>query len=740
MKNSENSIREYLIYLSLIIIYFILSTQLSAKKPATVPAIREWIDYPACFVYTSNSKIVIDKNYFDELYETAQTFSEDLQALKHNKPEIISADSAAESDFFMTLTMKDDSIGKEGYEMIVAENIHISAATSDGIFYGTRTILQMLKNSDSIQGGFARDFPKYPERALMVDIGDNYFSMEWMENQIKELAYTKMNYFHWHISDNLGFRIESTTHPEITSEKHYTKQEIRQLLDLAKKYHVVIVPGIDMPGHMGAILKNHLDEYALKDINGLTCIFFLDIISESSRQFAKEILDEFIELFPGPYWHGGVDEYIYNDFERFPEFLDYAKKIYGNDAKAGDAVIEFVNWLNKIVREKGKTLRIWNDPISKLKNKGGVATVDTNVIIEYWSGDDEPNDIALNGYHISNCSINFLYYNLGTSWIDYNKYLYEKWNPHIFQGEKIVSDIHHKNNGAKFHIWCEKPELETEGHIAFVIRTALKILSQGLWDSPKLVSTLEQFKSIADTIGLAPGVVYPENPIPGNIAFRKKVRVESVGKNTTLFPERITDGDRNTQWQSDIHDTSWMFVDLEDTFKIDKLRITWFHTLPKEFQVQVSNDSVNWFTIKNYIDKSVRIMDINELNAVGRYVRLLLTKTGDSAYYSLWEIEAYGDNLTHIAEKKDSFIKNEKVYPNPFNSEVNIEFYLEKDAVLTIKVFDLNGNELESIFSGSLLLGWHNINWNCKNYSHGEYNILINSGSKSYSIISILMK
>ncbi len=739
MNNSKFSIREIFILLFLIII-LIQHTQLFSEKPKTIPAIREWIDFPGRFVFTPKSKIIIDKNYYDELFETALTFSEDIMALKSFKPEVISGDSAGGSDFFMTLSNNDDTIGKEGYEMFVGDSIHLKAMTSDGIFYGTRTILQMLKNSDTINGGFALDFPNYPERAFMVDIGRKYFSLEWMENKIKELAYIKMNYFHWHISDNPGFRIESTSHPEITSEQHYTKQEIRHLLDLARKYHVVIIPEIDMPGHMGAILKNNLDEFALKDVKGGISNSFLDFTTESSREFVKEIITEFIDLFPGPFWHSGVDEYIYDNFDNFPQFLNYAKQIYGDDAKAGDALFGFINWMNKLVREKGKTLRIWNDPISKLSNKGGKAVVDTNIIIEYWQGEDEPKDIVKSGYHVTNCSIDFLYYNLGCSWVGYNEFLYERWNPNIYQGEKKVSDSLHKNNGAKYHIWCENSDRETEGHVSLVIELVLKILSQGLWGSPKLVQKIDEFTSIADSVGLAPGVIYPENPMPGNIAFKKKVSSESIRKNSVFIPQRITDGNRNTQWQSDIRETSWIFVDLEDTFRINKLRLIWFYTPPKEFYVQISNDSIVWHTIKNYRDTTSFIMDINELNVVGRYVRIYFNQHSDSTFYSLWEIEAYGSKYSDNISENYFIISNGKVFPNPFDSSVNIEFYLNADTLLSVKVFDYNGNEVECLNNGYLFKGWHNLHWNGENYSRGEYNIIMKIGNNAFNMKTILIK
>jgi hexosaminidase len=722
-----------------LILFFTSLSDLFSQKPLTIPAIREWNDRSGKFVLTSNSRIIIDKNYYQELIETAKTFAEDLLALKNFKPEIIKGDKAGSSDFFLTLGMKDSILGKEGYEMAVGDSISIIANTSTGVFYGTRSLLQILKHSDKISGGFARDYPDYPERAFMVDNGRKYFSVEWMENQIKELSYIKMNYFHWHISDNQGFRIESVSHPEIVSNQHYSRQEVLYLLEIARKYHVLIVPEIDMPGHMGAILKNN-DKYALRDFNSNIYDSYLDFTEDSARQFAREIILEYIDLFPGQFWHGGVDEYVYNNFERFPQFQDYAKKLYGNEAIGSDAVIGFINWMNSLVREKGKTLRIWNDPISKLKNNGGKGTADKNIIIEYWCGDDEPNDFINSDYNISNCSIDFLYYNLGGSWLGYNEFLYERWKPSIFQGGKRVPEKHPQNNGSKYHVWCDNPDNETEGHVAVAIRFVMKVLSQGLWGSPMLVPKVDQFEKLADSIGLAPGVVYPENPMPGNLAFKKYVRSESVRQNSVNIPQRINDGNRNTQWVSDYRDTSWIYVDLADTFKINQIKLIWFHTPAKQFKVQVSNDSLNWQTIRSFTDSIQWIMDLKELDAVGRYIRIFLTQHVDSSFYTLWEIEAYGTKYIKTDTSNDTIIDNIRIYPTPFSSFVTIEYFLNTDTDVKVKVFDIQGNEVGCLFDGSMQKGKNYLNWNGEGCSQGEYIFKIEAGKNTYSIKTILIK
>src|SRR4030095_12151831 len=114
---------------------------------------------------------------------------------------------------------------------------------------------------------------------------------------IKELAYLKMNYFHLHFSDDGGFRIESETHPEIVAAQHLSKQEVRPLVALAGRYHVMVVPELDMPGHLGGALAAH-PELQLRDALGQANASRLDITNPAALSFARDLIEELLPLFP----------------------------------------------------------------------------------------------------------------------------------------------------------------------------------------------------------------------------------------------------------------------------------------------------------------------------------------------------------------------------------------------------------------------------------------------------------
>jgi len=211
-------------------------------RPDTIPALREWNIGSGTYAFSSNSMIVLDAAYASQLANTGQVLADDLKAMTGYTIPVVAAPAGNAGDIFISPSSSDTALGAEGYSLAISDRVVINARDDAGAFYGTRTMLQLLKRSFTIATGTARDWPGYPFRALMVDNGRKYYTIAWLQNHIKELAYLKMNYFHLHLSDDSGFRLQSTVHPEIMSAQYYTRAEIDALQVLAAKYHVTIVP------------------------------------------------------------------------------------------------------------------------------------------------------------------------------------------------------------------------------------------------------------------------------------------------------------------------------------------------------------------------------------------------------------------------------------------------------------------------------------------------------------------
>ncbi|GAA0589489.1 family 20 glycosylhydrolase [Streptomyces crystallinus] len=606
----------------------------AAAVPQTVPALRQWTAGSGAYTFTATSRITVDPAYATQLADEAATLADDLAAQTGRTVAVVTGTPATGD---IGLTLGDTSLPAEGYRMTVGPAVTIRAGTGTGAFYGTRTLLQLLHQSASVPAGTAVDWPTKPERGLMIDQGRKFFTVPWVKQHIKELAYLKLNYFHFHLSDTFGFRLESSTHPEIVSADHYTKQDIADLVALGQKYHVTIVPEIDTPGHMNAILAAH-PELRLKNSSGTASAEFIDLSLPGSYTLIKDLVEEYLPLFPARYWHIGADEYV-TDYNAYPQLLGYARAHYGSNATAKDTYYGYVNWADALVRAGGKTTRMWNDGI---KSGDGTVTPNADILVEYWYNYGlTPQQLAAAGHTVANESWTPTYYVLGGAKPD-TKWMYETWTPDLFQGGTTLSDPA-KNPGSLIHVWCDNPGAETEDQIAGGIMYPLRGLAQQTWGSPKPVSGYAAFTPIVAAVGHNPA--WPGLAQPGNLA-RNRPTTASSTETAGFPPASATDGDPATRWSSAYSDPQWLQVDLGSTQSVGRVVLRWEAAYGKAFQIQVSDDATTWRTLYSTTSGSGGVQDLTGLSGSGRYIRLYGTQRGTSYGYSLYEFEVYGGQLS----------------------------------------------------------------------------------------------
>ncbi|WP_063785262.1 family 20 glycosylhydrolase [Streptomyces sp. XY332] len=606
----------------------------AAGPPQTVPALRQWTAGTGTYAFTAASRIAVDPAYTAQLSDEAATLAEDLGALA-GRPVSVVTGSAAPGD--IALSLGDPGLPAEGYRLTIGQSVDIQAGTDTGAFYGTRTVLQLLHQSPSVPAGTAVDWPTKAERGLMIDQGRKFFTVDWVKQHIKELAYLKLNYFHFHLSDTFGFRLESSTHPEIVSADHYSKQDIADLVALGQKYHVTIVPEIDTPGHMNAILAAH-PELKLKNSSGTASPDFIDLSLPASYTLIKDLVNEYLPLFPAPYWHIGADEYV-TDYAKYPQLLSYARAHYGAGATAKDTYYGFVNWADGLVRAAGKTTRMWNDGI---KAGDGTVTPNAGILVEYWySYGLTPQQLAAAGHTVANESWTPTYYVLGGAKPD-TKWMYETWTPDRFEGGATLTDPS-KNPGSLIHVWCDSPNAETEDQIAAGIMYPLRALAQQTWGSPKPASTYASFTPIAAAVGHNPA--WPGLAQPGNLARNRPTTASST--ETVNFPASLaTDGDPGTRWSSAYADPQWLQVDLGSSQAVSRVVLRWEAAYGKAFQIQLSDDATTWRTVYSTTTGTGGVQELTGLSGSGRYIRVYGTKRGTAYGYSLYEFEVYAGQLS----------------------------------------------------------------------------------------------
>ncbi|GAA2640632.1 hypothetical protein GCM10010307_41180 [Streptomyces vastus] len=407
------------------------------------------------------------------------------------------------------LALTDEDSGDESYTLAVKDGrVRISGPAEAGVFYGTRTLKQAVRADGAAPEGVVRDSPAKPQRGFMLDIARKHFTAGWIEDRIRELGDLKYNQLGLHFSDDQGFRIESGKHPEVVSEQHLTKAEVRRILDLAASRHITVVPEIDSPGHLGAVLDAHPD-LQLRNVNGVATQGAVDISKPAAADLVDELLDEYAELFPGPYWHLGADEYralmVSNPEATYPQLAVAAQKKYGATAGVADLATGWLNDRARLMRGHDRTMRAWNDGFFP----GGAVQASDDIQVAYWTGKEigarQPTEYLRAGRKVINYNDEFLYYVLGQP----NQFvyptgqrIYEQWTPLVLRGTTPVSQEYDDQIlGGSFAVWCDLANSQTQDQVASGIRMPLRALGQKLWDPRKPGASWGEFSALAQKLG-----------------------------------------------------------------------------------------------------------------------------------------------------------------------------------------------------------------------------------------------
>jgi hexosaminidase len=501
-----------------------LSGSDQGARPITIPALQQWQSGKGNFVFSSASRIVAPPGLLNE----ASTLAEDLAQMFGQAPPIVSSRATA-GDIVLMQADCGGIVGDQGYGFSVGQSAVIVASTNQGVFYGTRTLLQLLHQSRTIPQGEARDWPDYPERALMLDVARQSFSANWIEQFVRQIAYFKFTQFHLHLTDDQGFRVESDKFPEVVSAEHFSKADIAAIVALGAQYHIEIIPEIEMPGHCGAILAAH-PEFLLKNAAGVGVTSYsedLDVTNDSARAFVSALIEDILPQFPGRYWHIGGDEIMPNALlSTYPQLTAYGQKHYGPTANAKDTIHGFQNDIAALLESHGKIPRMWHDEMLG----GAAVTLDPNIVVEWWGNSSPygdllpitPQAVISSGHPIMNVGYYPNYYDstgpLSIGPLQPNmQTAYESWAVNEFDGilgappNYTIAPNEPANLGGQMAIWNGGGVSPvTDAQIAQAIEPRLRVLGQKYWQSPLLVPSYAGFQTVMQIVGDAPGFVSPQ--------------------------------------------------------------------------------------------------------------------------------------------------------------------------------------------------------------------------------------
>ncbi|MEU1277751.1 glycoside hydrolase family 20 protein [Streptomyces sp. NPDC005805] len=468
-----------------------------SQAPATVPAVRE---HEAArgpgWKKAADSAVVVAKGS-EQLADEGRLIAQELDLGYRG------VNTARAGDVELALA---GSGPAESYTVTTRDGrVRITGPDQAGVFYGTRTLKQAVRTGGAMPEGVVRDRPDRPQRGLNVDIARKHFTAEWIEDRLREMADLKLNQLGLHFSDDQAWRIESETHPEIVTDPHLTKAEIRRILALAERLHIDVFGEIDSPGHLGAVLRAY-PQLQLRNVQGVPRQGAIDISKPQSAELIDELLREYTALFGGRWFHVGADEYqaltVSDPAASYPQLATAAREKYGAGADIQDLAEGWLNDRAAVVRDAGKIPKAWNDGFFT----GGTVTAAKDIEVEYWTGKEigmrPPVEYLAEGRKVVNLNDEYLYYVLGEP----NEFvyptgrrIYEEWTPLVLRGsDPVPARYSDQILGGRFAIWCDLADSQTQAQVAAGIRRPLQATAQKLWDPRPPQQTWEQFTALAD--------------------------------------------------------------------------------------------------------------------------------------------------------------------------------------------------------------------------------------------------
>lgn len=475
--------------------------------PAVVPALQQWTGATGALRLGPATRIVIPRSDRHALGDIAEQLRADLGELTGWRPAIgygaardrdISLDLDARADVGPTALAK-----KEGYRLSTARGVDIVSRTSAGVYWATRSLLQMTtvqsRTQASLPRGSTVDWPNVAVRGFMLDVGRRWFDQDFIRDYIRHMSWFKLNTFQLHLNDNQiqapggdwskaysAFRLASDN-PKYAGlaakDGAFTRRDWNRLEDVAASRFVTVVPEIDAPAHARAFIE-FKPELGLHGGNS----DHLDLSKPETTEFMKGIYDEFAPWFRSPAVHVGADEY--------PREL-------------ADDYRDYVNEISEHVRGLGKEVRAWG---SLSVMSGGADGYDRDLTMHSWNnGWYGPKETIADGYPLINTNDGLLYivpfanYYHGHG-LD-GRWLYANWEPNVFAGGQTVDRDDPLLRGAMSAVWNDLVDAEYDGpDVHGLVEPTFGLLAQKMWRGVEPGQTYEQLMAAVGALGVGPGM------------------------------------------------------------------------------------------------------------------------------------------------------------------------------------------------------------------------------------------
>lgn len=465
---------------------------------------RTQIAYPA-----GNELLQRNAEFLSEYIRQATGYAPAVQAL---------ADGEAPATKSITLTLDDAVTNAEGYTLQVsADGIDIAGQTPNGVFYGVQTLRKSIPMGTGatdilLPAGTVTDSPRFSYRGFMLDVSRHFFPVEFIKNFIDILALHNINTFHWHITDDQGWRIEIKKYPKLTtigSQRSrtvigrntpeydntpyggfYTQDEAREIVRYAQERYITVIPEVDLPGHMLAALAAYPElgctggPYEVCPNWGV----FDDVLclgNDQTFDFLEGVLDEICEIFPSRYIHIGGDEVPRTRWEKCPKCqarirqlgLKADRKHSAEDRLQSYCMARIEQYLNA----KGRQIIGWDEIL-----EGDVAP---NATVMSWRGIENGIEAAKLRHDVIMVPTSFAYF-------DYYQTDNREGEPLAIGGYVPIEKVYSLNptpdeltDEEKQHIIGAQANLWTEyildgKHVEYMALPRMAALSEVQWTQP----------------------------------------------------------------------------------------------------------------------------------------------------------------------------------------------------------------------------------------------------------------
>ena len=478
---------------------------------------------------------LISKKYFDFSANNIQIIAEENQkSLIHYILNTIDIKSYRAKKTIIRVNEVQDLTSDEAYKLEISENlIKIYIRNQKGLFYALQTLKQLLLiHKNRLFASFIHDYPAFNWRGLHLDVSRHFFNVNEIKFILDRMAELKLNIFHWHLTDDQGWRIESKVYPllnEISAKRieedgnvhhaFYTHDEIKDIVSYAERLMITVVPEIDVPGHTQSVIAAYPE---LSCFNDKVAVWNGRGVSETvlcaGKQevftFLETLFSELIPLFKGEYFHIGGDECPTTFWEKCPVCTEKVNK--NNYSSYRELQSDINLFLSKLLKQNGKTLVGWDEIAD--------SRVPEDSVLMCWRGDgNDAVKLALQNNQRFILSPNKVMYfdwkqshkpdELGAFAISDLANVYN-YNPHKFNTSLAI--------GLQANIWTER--IETFEKLQYMTFPRVVALAENAWTSEenkdynRFLINLKRFLRYYDKLNIN----YCKSNIENNLKYSKK--------------------------------------------------------------------------------------------------------------------------------------------------------------------------------------------------------------------------